>query len=106
MILGVDEHKYDARILVKRLSDRLAIRNRFRVRIADVRTFRNLASKHQRVHPVLRALGIPTKDAGLATAMVEASAPISVVQSQMRHADVATTLRIYTHVPFSNRSGT
>jgi len=56
------------------------------------------------LRPVLRALGIPTKDAGLhafrhglATAMVEASAPISVLQSQMRHADVATTLRIYTH---------
>jgi len=56
------------------------------------------------LHPVLRALGIPTANAGLhafrhglATAMVEASAPISVLQSQMRHADVATTLRIYTH---------
>jgi integrase len=57
------------------------------------------------LRPVLKALGIPTKDAGLhafrhglATAMVEASAPISALQSQMRHADVATTLRIYTHV--------
>jgi integrase len=56
------------------------------------------------LHPVLKALGIPTKDVGLhafrhglATALVEASAPISVLQSQMRHADVATTLRIYTH---------
>jgi integrase len=56
------------------------------------------------LHPVLRALGIPTANAGLhafrhglATALVEASAPISVLQSQMRHADVATTLRIYTH---------
>jgi integrase len=56
------------------------------------------------LHPVLRALGIPTANAGLhafrhglATALVEASAPISVLQSQMRHADDATTLRIYTH---------
>jgi integrase len=57
------------------------------------------------LHPVLRKLGIPTANAGLhafrhglATALVEASAPISVLQTQMRHADVATTLRIYTHV--------
>ena len=34
----------------------------------------------------------------LATALVEASAPISVLQSQMRHADVTTTLRVYAHV--------
>jgi integrase len=57
------------------------------------------------LHPVLRKLAIPTANAGLhafrhglATALVEASAPISVLQTQMRHADVATTLRIYTHV--------
>jgi integrase len=57
------------------------------------------------LHPVLRKLGIPTANTGLhafrhglATALVEASAPISVLQTQMRHADVATTLRIYTHV--------
>lgn len=57
------------------------------------------------LHPVLKKLGIPTRDAGLhafrhglATALVDASAPIAVLQTQMRHADVATTLRIYTHV--------
>jgi integrase len=57
------------------------------------------------LHPVLKKLGIPTTNVGLhafrhglATALVEASAPISVLQTQMRHADVATTLRIYTHV--------
>jgi integrase len=63
------------------------------------------------LHPVLRGLGIPTMNAGLhafrhglATQLVEASVPISVLQRQMRHADVATTLRIYTHaIPQSQR---
>jgi integrase len=57
------------------------------------------------LHPVLRRLGIPTANAGLhafrhglATALVEASAPLSALQAQLRHADVATTLRVYTHV--------
>jgi integrase len=57
------------------------------------------------LHPILRKLGIPTLDAGLhafrhglATALVEASAPISVLQTQMRHSDVSTSLRLYTHV--------
>jgi integrase len=56
------------------------------------------------LHPILRKLGIPTLNAGLhafrhglATALVEASAPISVLQTQMRHSDVSTTLRLYTH---------
>jgi integrase len=56
------------------------------------------------LHPVLRKLGIPTLNVGLhafghglATAFVEASAPISVLQTQMRHSDVSTTLRLYTH---------
>jgi integrase len=56
------------------------------------------------LHPILRKLGIPTMNAGLhafrhglATALVEASAPISVLQTQMRHSDVSTTLRLYTH---------
>jgi integrase len=56
------------------------------------------------LHPVLKKLGIPTLNAvlhafrhGLATALVEASAPISVLQTQMRHSDVSTTLRLYTH---------
>jgi integrase len=34
---------------------------------------------------------------GSKTALVEASAPISVLQTQMRHSDVSTTLRLYTH---------
>jgi integrase len=57
------------------------------------------------LRPVLKKLGVPTRDAGLhafrhglATALVDASAPLSALQSQMRHADVATTLRIYAHV--------
>jgi integrase len=54
--------------------------------------------------PVLRKLGVPSADVGLhafrhglATELVDASAPLSVVQRQLRHSDVATTLRIYTH---------
>jgi len=61
--------------------------------------------------PVLRKLGIPALNAGLhafrhglATQLVEASVPLSVLQKQMRHSDVATTLRIYTHaIPQSQR---
>jgi integrase len=56
------------------------------------------------LHPVLRKLGIATAHTGLhawrhglATALVESSAPISVLQKQMRHADIATSLRVYTH---------
>lgn len=55
--------------------------------------------------PVLKKLGIPTKDTGLhafrhglATELAEASVPLTVLQNQMRHADVKTTLRIYSHV--------
>jgi integrase len=55
--------------------------------------------------PVLRKLGIPTHNAGLhafrhglATELAENSVPITALQSQMRHADVKTTLRIYSHV--------
>jgi integrase len=51
------------------------------------------------LHPVLLKLALPTLNAGLhafrhglATALVEASAPISVLQTQMRHSDVSTTL--------------
>jgi integrase len=61
--------------------------------------------------PVLRKLGIPDANTGLhafphglATQLVEASVPLSVLQKQLRHADVATTLRIYTHaIPQSQR---
>lgn len=63
------------------------------------------------LHPVLRKLGIPTRDAGLhafrhglATELVESSVPLTVLQKQLRHADVATTLRIYSHaIPQSQR---
>jgi len=61
--------------------------------------------------PVLKKLGLPTKDAGLhafrhglATELAERSAPIPVLQQQMRHADVRTTLRVYAHaIPQSQR---
>ena len=60
--------------------------------------------------PLLRSLGIDDKGGlhafrhGLATELAEASVPIPVLQTQMRHADVKTTLRIYAHViPQSQR---
>jgi integrase len=61
--------------------------------------------------PVLKKLGIPAANTGLhafrhglATQLVEASVPLSVLQKQLRHSDVATTLRIYTHaIPQSQR---
>lgn len=60
--------------------------------------------------PILRKLGIPDRNAGfhafrhgLATELAE-SEPITVLQSQMRHADVRTTLKVYAHViPQSQR---
>jgi len=60
---------------------------------------------------VLRKLNIPSADVGLhafrhglATGLVEASVPLSALQKQLRHADVSTTLRIYTHaIPESQR---
>jgi integrase len=61
--------------------------------------------------PVLRKLGIPTTDTGLhafrhglSTELVEASVPLTVLQSQLRHADIKTTLKVYAHViPQSQR---
>ena len=61
--------------------------------------------------PVLKKLGLPTKFAGLhafrhglATELADRGAPIPVLQQQMRHADVRTTLRIYAHaIPQSQR---
>ena len=61
--------------------------------------------------PVLRKLGIPDKDAGLhafrhglATELAGASVPLTVLQQQLRHADVKTTLRVYAHaIPESQR---
>jgi integrase len=61
--------------------------------------------------PVLRKLGIPIANVGLhafrhglATELAEASVPLTVLQHQLRHADVKTTLRVYAHViPQSQR---
>jgi integrase len=59
--------------------------------------------------PVLRKLGIPRTGLhafrhGLATELVEASVPVTVLQGQLRHADVKTTLRVYAHaIPQSQR---
>jgi integrase len=61
--------------------------------------------------PTLRQLGIPTENTGLhafrhglATELAEASVPLTVLQNQLRHADVKTTLKVYAHViPQSQR---
>jgi integrase len=57
------------------------------------------------LHRALKALGMPTKDVGLhafrhglATELADASVPLPVLQRQLRHADVRTTLRIYSHL--------
>jgi len=60
---------------------------------------------------ILRKLGIPDENVGLhafrhglATELAE-SEPITVLQAQMRHADVRTTLKVYAHViPQSQRN--
>jgi site-specific recombinase XerD len=62
--------------------------------------------------PVLKKLGIPAYDVGLhafrhglATELVEAAAPLTVLQSQLRHSDIRTTLKLYSHViPESQRA--
>jgi integrase len=62
--------------------------------------------------PILRKLGIPENDCGLhafrhglATELAESCVPITVLQQQMRHADVKTTLRVYAHaIPESQRN--
>ena len=61
--------------------------------------------------PVLRKLGIQIQDVGLhafrhglATELAENSVPLPVLQQQMRHADVRTTLAVYAHaIPASQR---
>jgi len=63
------------------------------------------------LRPVLKRLGIPTHNVGLhafrhglATELVEAAAPLTVLQHQLRHADIKTTLKLYSHViPQSQR---
>jgi Phage integrase family len=62
--------------------------------------------------PVLKKLGIPGNDVGLhafrhglATELVEAAAPLTVLQQQLRHADIKTTLKLYSHaIPESQRA--
>jgi len=62
--------------------------------------------------PILKRLGIPSKDVGLhafrhglATELVESNVPLPIVQKQMRHADPTTTLRIYSHaIPATHRN--
>ena len=60
--------------------------------------------------PLLRKLGMPDRGGlhafrhGLATELADAPVPITVLQTQMRHTDVKTTLKIYAHViPQSQR---
>jgi integrase len=61
---------------------------------------------------VLKKLGIPGYDVGLhafrhglATELVEAAAPLTVLQNQLRHSDIKTTLKLYSHViPESQRA--
>jgi integrase len=61
--------------------------------------------------PILRKLGIPDKRVGLhafrhglATELADKAVPLPVLQRQLRHADVRTTLKIYTRViPESQR---
>jgi integrase len=61
--------------------------------------------------PILRKLGLPVKDCGLhafrhglATELAEASVPLTVLQKQLRHADIQTTLRTYAHaIPQTQR---
>jgi len=55
--------------------------------------------------PILKKSGIPAHDVGLhafrhglATELANASVPLPVLQRRMRHADVHTTLRIYSHL--------
>jgi integrase len=62
--------------------------------------------------PVLKKLGIPGNHVGLhafrhglATELVEAAAPLTVLQQQLRHADIKTTLKLHSHViPESQRA--
>ena len=63
--------------------------------------------------PILRRLGIPDENVGLhafrhglETELAETE-PITVLQAQMRHADVRTTLKVNAHViPQSQRNST
>jgi integrase len=57
------------------------------------------------LHPILKALGLPTKGVGLhafrhglATELANQSAPILVMQTQLRRQSIKTTLAVYAHV--------
>src|SRR5690348_15326172 len=62
--------------------------------------------------PILKVLKIPTRNAGLhafrhglATELAQRAVPLPDLQKQMRHADVRTTLRIYSHsIPSTQRA--
>jgi integrase len=62
--------------------------------------------------PILKALKIPAHNAGLhafrhglATELAQRAIPLPDLQKQMRHADVRTTLRIYSHsIPGTQRA--
>lgn len=62
--------------------------------------------------PVLKKLGLPSKDVGfhafrhgLATELAQQAVPLPDLQKQMRHADVRKTLRIYSHsIPSTQRA--
>lgn len=62
--------------------------------------------------PILKKQGIPTHNAGLhafrhglATELAQQAVPLPDLQKQMRHADVRTTLRIYSHsIPSTQRA--
>jgi integrase len=80
--------------------DRAGVRPRSRANVARVG-----------LKPILKKLGIPCNNVGLhafrhglATELVEAAAPLTVLQHQLRHADIKTTLKLYSHViPQSQR---
>ena len=62
--------------------------------------------------PILKALRLPTHNAGLhafrhglATELAQRAVPLPDLQKQMRHADVRTTLRVYSHsIPATQRA--
>ena len=72
-----------------------------RERVAGLETACSDLAPAARIHD---GAGLHAFRHGLATELAEASVPIPVLQTQMRHADVKTTLRIYTHIiPQSQR---
>jgi integrase len=79
---------------------------------AGTRPFKRESLVQYVLKPLLRRLGIPEHRVGLhafrhglATELAEASVPLPVLQAQLRHADVKTTLRIYSHlIPQSQRA--